>query len=220
MSRRLPVVAACLLAPLLARAGPPTAPAPDVPWLPVGVGDRLVMEETRPGPDGPATRLITRTVVAAERGSDSLLVCIREEKPGLTDTLLAGEGRATTESKVEMYRQTRAGVYLVARDLQVFDPPCCVGRLPLKAGDTWEVNNPAIWPHPIKYTTGKEEEVEVPAGKFKATRIEKKGVLRDGTTVRVTEWVAPSVGVVKARARLQDGTAVVQVLKSVTPAKR
>jgi hypothetical protein len=215
------------LAPLILAAGlatagpPPKSPAEPVMWLPSAVGDKLVFEETRPAAEGTATRLITRTVLSVDRKGGSVWVSIKEEKPPLDPRIVrpdSGEG-LLTESHV--YQQTGAGVFLMIQgDLEVLDPPCCVARLPLTAGDAWEVKNQAVFPAAIRYTTGKEEEVEVPAGKFKAVRIDKESVLRDGKTIRVTDWVVLGLGTVKGRARLWDGTEVVQVLKSFAPGRK
>jgi DUF3108-like len=208
MSRRLSILSGCLLALPLANAGPPPKALEKAAYLLADtVGDTLVIEETRPTADGETTRLITRTVVAVKRSDTSLVVAVREEKEGAIP-------------KVELYQQSDTGLFLTFRDLEVIDPPCCVARLPLRTGDTWEVNNPDVFPTPIRFRVGKEEEVEVPAGKFKAVRIEKDIILRDLKRIRVTEWTAPGVGAVKTRARLGDGTEVVQVLKSFTPGKK
>ena len=212
------------LAPLILAAGladggpPPKSPDELRMWLPATVGDTLVFEETRPTADGTTTRLITRTVLSVDRKGDSALVSIKEEKPPLETGIVRRAEGLVTENYV--YQQTKAGVYLIMRDLEILDPPCCVGRLPLTAGDTWEVNNPAVFRAAIRYTTGTEEEVEVPAGNFKAVRIETKSVLRDATTIRGTDWVVAGMGVVKSRVRLPDGMEAVQVLKSYTPGKK
>jgi hypothetical protein len=176
-------------------------------YLPSAVGDKLVIEETRPTKEGSTSRLITRTVVSAEHKVDGLLVALREEIEG-------------SPFQVNLYQQTVAGVFWWLQDFHAFKPPCCILRLPSKAGDTWELNDPTVFPRAIKFTTRDEEEVEVPAGKFKAIRIEKKSVLSDGKTIRVTEWAAAGIGTVKTRARLADGTEIIQVLKSFTPGKK
>jgi hypothetical protein len=208
MSRCLAILSGCLLAFPLANADPPPkAPEKPLSFLPDTVGDTLVIEETRPTADGETTRLITRTVVAAKRTDGASVVAIKEEKE-------------RAPPNVEMYQQSDSGLFLMSRDLQLFDPPCCVARLPLKAGDTWEVNDPDAFPTPIRFRVGKEEEIEVPAGKFKAVRIEKETILRDLKRVRVTEWTVPGMGAVKVRARLGDGTEIVHVLKSFTRAKK
>lgn len=172
-------------------------------FLPAKVGDTLVYEEAYSNGNADAKRLITRTVVMADKTTTGMTVAIKERSDG----------------SVEFYQQSSSGVYLACRDIQPFDPPACVLRLPLKKGDTWEINDPKVFPVPIKFATGEEEEVEVPAGKFKAVRVEKKIVFPDAKTVRVTDWVVPGYGVVKARARLADGTEMVIVLKSFTHAK-
>lgn len=208
MSHRLAILSVCLLALRLADAAPPAKAAePPVSLLAATVGDTLVFQETRPTDDGGTTRLITTTVVEATRVGEALMVAVREEKEGAVP-------------EVTIYQQTDAGLFLMTRDRQALSAPCCVARLPLRAGDTWEVNNPAVFPVAIKYTTGTEEEVEVPAGKFKAVRVESRSVLQDGKLTRATAWVAPGLGTVKTRVRLYNGTEITLSLKSFTPAKK
>ena len=67
-----------------------------------------------------------------------------------------------------------------------------------------------------KHTTGKVEEVEVPAGKFKAVRVEVE--VEDGEAVlRKTYWHACQVGIVKIVVHDKKADWV-QVLKSFSPA--
>jgi hypothetical protein len=103
-------------------------------------------------------------------------------------------------------------------------------RLPPREGDSWTQDTfgdpppqgigpkggPAI-KQPKTFTMGKEEEVEVPAGKFKAVRVVSKWSL-NGRDVENTSWHAPGVGVVKMVTKA-GGTEEVRVLKSFTPGK-
>jgi hypothetical protein len=79
------------------------------------------------------------------------------------------------------------------------DPPREELRLPAKAGNAWTwdpagaSHNP---PTTVTYKVVGEEEVEVPAGKFKAVRVE--AVWAAGPVTHRTEtWYAPRVGMVK-----------------------
>jgi hypothetical protein len=79
------------------------------------------------------------------------------------------------------------------------DPPRAELRLPAKAGAawTWDALGPDHNP-PMKvaYKVVEEGEVEVPAGKFRAVRVE--AVLTAGPlTHRTEKWYASRVGVVK-----------------------
>jgi hypothetical protein len=65
------------------------------------------------------------------------------------------------------------------------------------------------------YTVGKVEEVEVPAGKFQAIRVEEK---TDVLLESATRWYAPGVGLVKAVSTLGKNEQI-QVLKSYTCGK-
>ena len=170
--------------------------------------------------EGKATRRITRTVLSVDRKGASTVVAIKEEKPPLKSEIVRQDEEPAPIIENHVYLHSRDGVFLIMRDLDVLDPPCCVVRLPLKAGDAWEVNCPTVFPAAIKCAIGNEEEVEVPAGRFKAVRIDKRSVLSDGKTVRATDWVVPGMGAIKSRALLPDGTEAIQILSSFTSGKK
>jgi hypothetical protein len=113
------------------------------------------------------------------------------------------------------------GIFRVAtagRDLPTPNP---LLKLPAKPGDTWEweQEGPGGAGPMVKttYTVGKEEEIEVPAGKFKAIPVE--AVLdMNGRIMKTTSWYAPGIGPVKTVS--DSGTnQQTQVLKSITPAR-
>ena len=69
----------------------------------------------------------------------------------------------------------------------------------------------------VTYTVGKEEEVTVPAGTFKAIPVTSQ-VDVGGRLLKNTSWYAPGVGVVKV-VMANDGNERVQELKEFTPGK-
>jgi hypothetical protein len=79
------------------------------------------------------------------------------------------------------------------------DPPRPELRLPARAGAAWTWDAAGVGHNPptkVAYKVVGEEEVEVPAGKFKAVRVE--AVLTAGPLTHRTEtWYARRVGVVK-----------------------
>ena len=67
-------------------------------------------------------------------------------------------------------------------------------KLPYQEGTTWTSEN--VKPgDKLTYTVGKQEEVEVPAGKYKAIGVEV--VLEDGETKKYTYWYAAGIGLIK-----------------------
>jgi hypothetical protein len=99
-------------------------------------------------------------------------------------------------------------------------------KLPAKEGDKWEFDTPAqrdergrgLRGEKGTVTVGPTEVVEVPAGKFRAVRLEIAVTAINGDAVpeiRYTSWYAPEVGLVK----MTRGTEWTRVLKSFTPGK-
>jgi hypothetical protein len=70
----------------------------------------------------------------------------------------------------------------------------------------------------MSFTAGGSEEVEVPAGKYKAVRVDADGTIA-GTRTGVTYWFAPDIGVVKMRYSIAGSDSVLE-LKSFTPGKK
>jgi len=81
-----------------------------------------------------------------------------------------------------------------------------------KTGDgKWEVK--LTEDETASFTMGKVEEIEVPAGKFQALRVDE-----EARTGRHTVWYAEGVGVVKS-VSVHAGQVMTQELKSFTPGK-
>ncbi|HYH69583.1 MAG TPA: hypothetical protein VD866_33110 [Urbifossiella sp.] len=101
------------------------------------------------------------------------------------------------------------------------------GGNPLPDGTTWEVDDAGATPgNYLKLIyTASAEEIEVPAGKYKAvkvemrTRCEVNGKVLPETS-RATTWYAKRVGVVKGVRTSPDGKEIGRIeLKSFTPGK-
>jgi hypothetical protein len=208
MSRHFVAAFLVLAATTNAPSAPPSKEAEEVTyWFPTTVGDTRVFEETRHNGEKLTTQTETRTVTSVDRTEHSLSVTVRVERDG-------------ADPVVETYAHFfKRGLYLVTHDNVLFNPPCCMLRLPYRRGDTWEVNNPAFCATPVKFTVGNEEEVEVPAGKFKAIRIEAV-CEQDGRTARLTHWAAAGFGIVKSVNKTGDELKTILVLKSVKTAEK
>jgi hypothetical protein len=169
-------------------------------YFPSTVGDRLEFEATPD--DGKPVSGFVLEVLEVETKGRAVVVTVSNDSPQI--------GRLTFQ-----YRLTESGVEQLKSGATAYATPISLLRLPAKEGDTWE------WTHPISkakrsYKTVKEEVVEVPAGKFKAVRVDT--VIDDEGTY--TDWYAPGLGSVKretSRPLIGNG---VRVLKSFTPGKK
>lgn len=203
---RSTLIPAALVAALAALA--PAAPRPKDPGAPPAyyatrVGDRLVYDDRG--------RVRTWEVTAVE------------DKGGETVVSLS-EGSGDKRYQVEKVSVSAKGV----RQLESFwfkvEAHYHI-KTPTRAGDTWDVHTDSLptyqgWAGTL--TVGKEEEVETPAGKFRAVPVEAVGTPLDrnskpmGTSERYTRWYTEGIGVVKMT--YPDGQT--RVLKSFTPGKK
>jgi hypothetical protein len=77
-------------------------------------------------------------------------------------------------------------------------------KLPAKPGESWTHERqppPGAAPGPeakATYTIGKEEEIEVPAGKFRAVQVVVEVTFGGKDSGKTTYWHAPGIGLVKA----------------------
>ena len=123
---------------------------------------------------------------------------------------------------------SKTGIYTVAVS-GIAVKPVCVLKFPVKADDTWEWEiEPTVETKPgdnVRRTkgtrkVGKEDEVEVPAGKFKAVPVEVIVLAENGKPLpepeRYVYWYARDLGVIK----LTKNGSVIHALKSFEPAKK
>jgi hypothetical protein len=97
-------------------------------------------------------------------------------------------------------------------------------RLAGKVGDKWELavpagKTPGARAKKLTYTLGKEEEVKVPAGTFKAIRVDFEAEQQGRVNQKDATWYAPGVGLVKAIQDIGGKAERTVVLKSFTPGK-
>jgi hypothetical protein len=195
-------LAALLFAPLAASAAPGVKEKAAPLYYPTRVGDSRLYE-LRTGGETSAHRDIVTAVEAKDGVHRVTLSRVTEGEPevmGLVEVSAKG-----------VYRLRSGGV--------TFKSPLPVVKLPVKPGETWDnrADSDAGAAALKKFTLVGEEEVEVPAGKFKAVRLDSEtGPGAD--TVRTSSWYAPRVGLVKMKT-VRDGTETLQVLKSFTPGK-
>jgi len=131
----------------------------------------------------------TAVVSAVEKSGNELIVSRTGPQGGLyADVIVSAEG--IRQDKLNLNGKTHS-MWLV--------------KTKLRAGDSWEVTDG-------KRTVHGPEDVEVPAGKFKALRVVweyEGGVL--------TSWYAPGVGEVKRVEKIGDAKArTTRLLKSFT----
>lgn len=141
--------------------------------------------------------------------------------PGRTETITVtkveekeGKYTVTVETSfVELPGRKRSYVYEVSKDglfrkTQGGKTETLL-KLPYKEGTTWTSDD--VKPgDKLTYTVGKQEEVEVPAGKYKAIGVDVVLEQAGGETKKVTYWYATGIGLIKEGAN---------ELKAFTPGK-
>ena len=201
MTRLLILTPTLTLLAALAPAAPVPKNTKPVLYFPTTVGAKAEYEHSG------GTQ--TRTVTAVEDKDGAKLVTVEVDRAyvnGLRD-------RYTTTTRV-----AADGVYHMSDSLAERDRPLLLLKLPHRDGASWEVESAVrLKGDALKVTdrytckASGPEEVRVPAGTFKAIRVEE----RNGTVV----WYAPSVGVVKVRTVSTRTGFQDMVLKSFTPGK-
>lgn len=197
---RFTTVVATSLTSLVAVAAPRLKTDPPGLYFPATVGDKwkvilvspIVPEQENVG-----------TVKGVETAGGVTTVTIED---------LSSAGRLSTY----VVEASDRGVCVVKREEKKLDPPEWILKLPPKPGTRWEApmfEGKERRPGRTEYRTIMgEEEVETPAGKFKAIRVDVRH--REDGDVYQTEWHAVGWG----RVRIQMGKSAI-VLKSFTHGK-
>src|SRR5262249_35233544 len=97
------------------------------------------------------------------------------------------------------------GVFRHLYEDSAVSPPVGIVRYPIKVGETIETEHEGPQGMKITYRVIGIEDVEVPAGKFKAVAVRQE-VTIDGTQINVTQWFAAGVGIVKQTVDLAGET--------------
>jgi hypothetical protein len=182
MSRLLPFA---VLAASIAHAAP-VPKGTDETYFPTREGDTRVYE-IRVGDkvEGRYTDVVTKV----EKKDGAIHVTLTRDFPG-------------SAQYVSTVAVSSEGLFRVAYEGKVMEKPVPLLKLPAKEGTKWEVDEIG------QYTIKNEEEVEVPAGKFRAVRVEL--VKGDHKT---TLWFAPTVGQIKQVSTMDDQVRVLKELK-------
>jgi hypothetical protein len=194
------ITLAGLLIPVLLLAATSAAPVPkEKPrqhYLPTTVGAKWVY--LRGG------REVTEFVYAVERSGGATTVTVA--------VYLRGD-------PFPAYKMTESetGVFYTSPLFGETAPTWCVLKLPHRPGNTWQRGSNA---GKGVSTADGPEEVVVPAGTYRAVRVEEESTLGGGfrgTKPPVSmSWYAPGVGLVK---RVTHGGKLTEVLKSFDPGK-
>jgi hypothetical protein len=200
MSRHL---SACiiLVASGVAGSAPKLKDLPAGDYFPTTVGDRWVTEmQYKSG-----TSEYTEVVTAVEKKDGGLVVTVGRESDG---KLLP----QTSDVRV-----TNKGLFRMSLLGTMYDEPYCILKLPLKPGESWtsQVSSGGTVTSTFKYKAIKEETVEVPAGKFKAFRIEVE-IDNRGQPAKSVIWYDARLGAVKMEHDSGDSS-YMRVLKSFKP---
>jgi len=108
----------------------------------------------------------------------------------------------------------KTGVLRHAFNDTQFPTPVTVVRFPVKEGDTWEQTVAAGGDEmKLKGKVIGEEEIEVPAGKFKALRVQIEASGEQSETLTVTYWFARNAGIVKQTLEVGDEQIVFELEK-------
>ncbi len=191
----------------------PAAPKKDdrpALYFPVTVGAKWVYEEEAlSGSKSEVIDVVTRV----ERKGAARRVTVREER----------DGKVCARNMERFGRRARR----LGRRRPSARSPRGAFKLPAKVGDTWEWEDTMDLrlPGPPQFVavanhcrTVAEEEIEVPAGKFRAVRVEIKAQVLT-IPLQVDEWFAPGVGLVKMVNKSGDKVQTI-TLKSFTPGKK
>jgi hypothetical protein len=176
----LRVVAAAFFASLLGgdiSAAPGSKDPPPKLFYPTKVGTKRVYDRDTGG-------RYVEVVTEAKTAGGETLVTVCEE----------ADGKLEPSDVVSVTDKALASRYSGA---DPFNPPVTFLKPAAKAGETWDVDSVANGlTIKGKFTAKGEEEVEVPAGKFKALRVEAEMTV-NGRPFRSTAWYALDVGMVK-----------------------
>ena len=172
-------------------------------YFPTTVGDRCVVEMRYATTSAEYTEVVT----AVEKTDGGTVVTVARGTDGQPDSL----------SQVKV---TDAGLYRMSHLGTTYDPPYCILKFPLKPGQAWtsEVTSGGAVRTTFKYKAIEEEDVEVPAGKFRTFRLE-VDIDSRGQARKSVIWYSSRVGIVKMDH--QDGdSSYIRELKKFEPGKK
>jgi hypothetical protein len=170
-------------------------------YYPVKEGAKRVMAITVSGTNLGQGRESVETVSKVEEKDGKYRVTISQEWPG----------KAAKKTDITSVLDVSAkGLIRIASGGRDLPEPVMLLKLPAKAGDTWTAAGATS-------TVGKEEEIEVPTGKYKCIPVTSE-YGPAGRPVKTVSWYAPTVGLVKSVTTSGD-IETIYTLTSFTPGK-
>jgi hypothetical protein len=122
---------------------------------------------------------------------------VKGESLAVLKTLVNGQASAT-----EKLSSNRQGLFRHQTNGMDTIPPICLLRYPVKPGDKWEGEHQSgAEKSKVEVKVGKFEEVQVPAGKYKAITSTLTTSIK-GQNITTTYWFAPNVGIIKQTAMI------------------
>jgi hypothetical protein len=152
------------------------------------------------------------TYKTSDGEAEEKVTAVDEKADGLHVTVEYGHTSGAARSAV--IRVSDQGVFRVTEGGRTYDTHLPVLRLPVRAGDTWEYDLPGSKIKARAKVAG-EEAVEVPAGKFKAVRVDITYDYQDGRELKLSRWFALGFGLV----REEHGGRETRALKTFVPAR-
>lgn len=176
-------------------AAPVPKGAPEALYFPTTPGTKLVYEVRSKEIKAESTHTVTKV----EAKGDALRVTVDCDGASVAVTEVSARGH------VQLTYESRELAF-----------PRVMLKLPATPGDTW-ARKASDGVGAATFTVGLEEEVVVPAGKYRAIPVECRPA--DGERgVACTSWYAPGVGLVKCVVGAKGGELTLS-LKSFTPGK-
>jgi hypothetical protein len=138
-----------------------------------------------------------------------------ETKNGATVINIVTEEANGISNSYEKLLLSEKGVFRISSLGEKVEPPMCLLKLPAKPGMEWEADAGGLVVKETHKLFGPEE-IEVPAGKYKAIRVESKVIYANlDEPLRYTDWYVPGVGCIKS----VRGESVTE-LEAFTPSKK
>lgn len=111
---------------------------------------------------------------------------------------------------------SKDGVYLIEEKKFKLDPPRCLIKLPVVAGNTWSekhvTKNGSTWD--VQYKTGESRVIKVPAGSFNAVPVIST-YKKNGAEIELTKWYSCGKGLIQEEYTDAYGS----ILQSIKPQK-
>jgi hypothetical protein len=150
-----------------------------------------------------------------------------EEKDGakiVSIGIYQSNGKTTHFNTVEV---SKSGVRELSSSERQITPPTPLLKVPCAKGDEWSCPFGFVGENGKRadyaFTCGGVEEVKVPAGTFRALRVEKVSTGADGKLIQtITTWYAPGVGPVRIQYAANGNRELVKFTpgKGAVPAKK